>query len=164
MTQGILGIYKFSKPNIPLFLQRCPRNTVGKFLTEIHANGTPLGDTIHGLATIPIDILYILRATPSGAGPFGSLGLPFGGLGASILAPRETILSPREHPGEPFWHLGTALEDHGRDGHEVVGNKIFIDFMVILGPVCISFLSSRSLKCHLFFGLVSRLLVYVNDF
>ena len=51
--------------------------------------------------------------TPSAAGPFSSSRLPFCGLGASILAPWGTILAPREHPGEPFWHLRTTLEDHG---------------------------------------------------
>ena len=59
---------------------------------------------------------YILRATPSAASPFWLPGVAIRGLGASILTFWETILAPREHPGLPFWHLGTTLEDRGAAG------------------------------------------------
>ena len=54
--------------------------------------------------------------------------LPFVGFGAFILALRGTIFTPREHPGGPFWHLGTTLEDCGeqQDGLEVVVYRILL--------------------------------------
>ena len=67
---------------------------------------------------------------------------------ASREDPGGAILAPRDYPGGPWTQ---------QDGHEVVRNRIFIDFGVIMGPVYISFLISRSLTFHLFracFGLV----------
>ena len=40
-----------------------------------------------------------------------------------------------------------------QDGHDMVRNRRFNDFGMILGPVYISFLSSRSLKYHFCSGL-----------
>ena len=51
---------------------------------------------------------------------------------------------PRDHPGGPWGQ---------HDGHEVVRNRIFIDFGVILRPVYISFLIPRSLQFHFVSGL-----------
>ena len=65
------------------------------------------------IVLICFHILYPKRATLSAAGPFGLLGLSFRRLGASILTFWEPILAPRQHLGEPFWHLGTTLEDRG---------------------------------------------------
>ena len=54
---------------------------------------------------------------------------------STLGAPQRTILAPRDRPWER------------QDGHEVVRNRIFIDFEVILGHVYISLLSSRNWKC-----------------
>ena len=107
-------------------------------------------------------MLFILRATPSAAGLFsllavairgawslyfGSLGDNFGNSGAhwgSILALRDHLRGPWDQ----------------QDGHEVVRNTTFIDFVVILGPVYPSLLISRSLKFHVVSGFVSRSLFY----
>ena len=78
--------------------------------------------------------------------PFDILGRHFGTSGA----PQAAILAPRGHSGGPW---------EQQDGVEVVRDRIFIDFGVILEPVYISFLNSRSLKFH-FFGLVSGSLFY----
>ena len=59
-------------------------------------------------------------------------------------APWGAIWAPPDHPGGP---------GEQQDGHGVVWNSIFIDFRMILGPVYISFLSSRSLKFHFVSGL-----------
>ena len=45
-------------------------------------------------------------------------------------APWEAILALRDHPGGPW---------EQQDGHEVVNNKIFVDFGVISGRVYVSF-------------------------
>ena len=47
-----------------------------------------------------------------------------------------------------------------QDGVEMVVYRILIDFGLILTPVYISFLNSRSLKFRFLFGLVSRPFVY----
>lgn len=43
-----------------------------------------------------------------------------------------------------------------QNGFEVEVYRILMDFGVLLGPVCISFLTSRSLQFQFVFGLVSR--------
>ena len=106
----------------------------------------------------------ILRATPSAASPFWLLGVAIWGawcfhfditgchFGTSG-APWGAILAPRDHPGGPW---------EQQDGHELVWSRIFIDFGVILGPVYISFLGSRSLKLHFCFGVVSRSFFFID--
>ena len=71
---------------------------------------------------------------------FGIMGNHFGTSGA----PWGTILASRPNPGWPW---------EQQDGDEVVRNRIFIDFEVILGPLYISFLVSRSSKFHFCSGL-----------
>ena len=85
----------------------------------------------------------ILTGTPSAAGPFwllriavlepwcflfdrSTLASHFGISGA----PWDAILAPRDHPGRPW---------EQQDGFEVVNNRIFGDFGMILGPVYVSF-------------------------
>ena len=60
---------------------------------------------------------------------FDTLGDQFGTLGASW----GTILAPWDHPGGPWKQ---------QDGHEVVRNKISIDFGIIFGLDCDSFLDT----------------------
>ena len=99
--------------------------------------------------------------------PFDFSGLPFGSLGASffefwepfwflgstlgdhfgVSATWEAILAPRDHPGGPW---------EQQDGHEVVRNRIFIDFGVIVGPYFESCCWHRGLEFKLLFGLVSK--------
>ena len=59
-------------------------------------------------------------------------------------APWGAILVPRGHRGGPW---------EQQDGLEMVVYRIFFDFGVILGPVYISFLSSKTSKFHVFSGL-----------
>ena len=66
---------------------------------------------------------------------FDILGIHFGPSGV----PWDAILAPRDHPGRPW---------EQQDGLEMVVYSILFDLGVILGPVFISFLSSRSLKFH----------------
>ena len=57
----------------------------------------------------------------------------------------RAILAPRDRPGAPWKR---------QDGHELLQNRIFNDFGVILGPRYLSFLSSRSLQFHFCWALV----------
>ena len=105
--------------------------------------------------------------------------MPFGELGAFFLTFRDSIFAPREHLGRPFWHLGSILRSHfgvsgapweailaprdhpggpweQQDGHEVVNNRIFIDFGVISGLVYVIFWDSKCLKVSFIFSFVSR--------
>ena len=92
--------------------------------------------------------LVILRATPFAAGPFWLFGVDILGNNFSTSgASWGGILAPRDH-------LGGLWEQ--QDGLEVVIRSILFDFGVILGPVHISFFSSRRLRFHSFFGLVPR--------
>ena len=59
-------------------------------------------------------------------------------------APWEAILAPRDHPGGPW---------EQQDGHEVVNDKNFVDFVIILGLVYVSFWSAKCFKIHCFVGL-----------
>ena len=52
-------------------------------------------------------------------------------------------MAPRDHAGGPW---------EQQDGLEMVVYKILFDFGVILGPVYISFLSSRTPKFRFFFS------------
>ena len=71
---------------------------------------------------------YALRPLPPA--PFAFPGLQFGSLGASFLT-----------FWEPFWYLGTTLEDpwEQSDGHEVANDRIFVDLGVISGFVYVIF-------------------------
>ena len=82
-----------------------------------------------------------------------SLSAVIGRFGASISAPQETILALREHLGEPFGDRPGGPWER-QDGHGVVQSRISIDFEVILGPVYISLLISRTLdfKFFIFFS------------
>ena len=97
--------------------------------------------------------------------PLSSWQLPFGGLGAFILAPRGTILAPREHPGGPFWHVGTTLEDHGNSRMDTRWSftescSIWTDFWTLFWK----FFGHRGLKFQFVFGFVSRsLLIPLSD-
>ena len=88
---------------------------------------------------------------------FISSQLPFGGLGAFILVPWGTILGAREHPGTilaPRDRSGGPWKQ--QDGHEVVRNRIFIDFGVILRPYFESFLGTEASNFQFVFGFVPR--------
>ena len=83
-----------------------------------------------------------------GYGPFWLLGVAIWG----------GLVLPFWHPRKSFWHLGSTPWNHfGTSGPpwrtEVVRNRICIDFGVILRPVYIIFLRSRSLKFHFVSGL-----------
>ena len=79
--------------------------------------------------------MYIFRATPSAAGPFWHSGRPFWHLGST--------------PGGYFGTSGTRWRAVGAAGWTRDGSlQDFIDFVVILGPVYISDLSSKTLKFH----------------
>ena len=105
-------------------------------------------------------MVYILRATTSASWPLlAPSGCHLGGLGGCILILWEifsisgarwgVILATRGHPGRPW---------EKQDGHEVVGNMMFIDFGVK---------HSKTLKISLFFGLDSRrrfVLISVSKF
>ena len=104
----------------------------------------------------------ILRATTSASWPLlAPSGCHLGGLGVCILILWEiffisgarwgVILATRGHPGRPW---------EQQDGHEVVGNMIFIDFGVILEPVYNSFLNSGRSKPHSFSGLIPEGVLY----
>ena len=106
-------------------------------------------------------LFFILRATPSAAGPFWLLGVAI--LGAWCLhfdilgdrfgtssTPWGAILARWAHPGGPWGQ---------QDGDEVVRKRLFIDFEV-RGLVYISFLISRSLKCYVWSGLSPILFFY----
>ena len=62
------------------------------------------------------------------------------------IAPWEAILAPRDHPGGPWGQ---------QDGHEVANDRIFVEFIVISGPVYVSFWGSKFLKNRVIFRLVS---------
>ena len=93
------------------------------------------------------DRRIILRATPSAAGPFwlprvaiwGARCLHFDILGDYFSipgAPGAAILAPQDHAGGPW---------EQQDGFEMVVYRILFDLGMVLGPVYISFLSSRNL-------------------
>ena len=63
-----------------------------------------------------------------------------GGSGGAILAPRN-------HAGGPW---------EQQDGLGMLAYRILLDLGMILGPVYISFVSSRNLNFHFVFGLVFR--------
>ena len=82
-------------------------------------------------------------------------------------------MPPFKDPGTQCWHLGNTQGSffgtpgppwrtmwERQDGHEVVQHRLFINFEVILGPVHISFLISRSLKFHVVSGLLLGHFVY----
>ena len=85
------------------------------------------------------------------------------GLGASVLT-----------SGTLFWHLGStfgvvlASRDNSagsweqQDGLEVVNNRIFVDFGMLLGPACVSFWRPKFIKMSFLFRLVSR--SFLTDF
>ena len=59
-------------------------------------------------------------------------------------SPSAAVLAPRDHVGGPW---------EQQDGFEMVVYRILFDSEVIWGPVYISFLGSKSLKCHFCSGL-----------
>ena len=63
----------------------------------------------------------------------------------------KVILATPGHPGRPW---------EEQDGHEVVGNMIFIDFGVILEPVYVSFLTSRRSTCQFLSGVLPEPFLY----
>ena len=75
---------------------------------------------------------------------FWHFGSTLGGNFGTSGAPWEAILAPRDHPGKPW---------EEQDGHEVANDRIFVDFGVISGLVCIGFQVHNALKIVLFLGL-----------
>ena len=96
---------------------------------------------------------FILRATPSAAGPlaprnchlgagclhFGTLGDNFG----TSVAPSGIILAPPDHPGIPW---------EQQNGFELVVYTILCEFGLILGLDFESFLSTEACNVPVFLG------------
>ena len=77
--------------------------------------------------------------------------LPVGNHFSTSGAPSVAIWAPRGHPGRPWGQ---------QDGRKMVVYRIFSDFGVILGPVYIRFLISRSLEFRFVFRACFQVFFY----
>ena len=99
----------------------------------------------------------ILRATPSAAGPCWLLGVAIWGAWCFRFDILGDHFSTSGAPWEPFWHLGTALKDHGSARMDTRWSRT--GFSLILKwfwDLCIFVFWIQEARNFIFFGLVSR--------